>query len=100
MTTPAPSGIRLQHANIDDAADDLVAAGNTMQSEMESFRDALRKDQANLSGELATAAKNFADHLDALDTVMSGQVTDAANKLREMHGLLRDADRRGAAGVG
>ncbi|MFF2040310.1 hypothetical protein ACFVVX_07790 [Kitasatospora sp. NPDC058170] len=100
MSSPTPSGIRLNHANIDDAADDLQAAGLKMQSEMESFRDAIRAEQTKLSGELATAAKTFADKLDALDTVMSGQVNEAANKLREMHGLLRDADYRAAAATG
>ncbi|MFG3053087.1 hypothetical protein ACGFZP_19340 [Kitasatospora sp. NPDC048239] len=100
MSTPAPSGIRLNHANIDDAADDLQSAGAKMQTEMESFRDSLRTEQLKLSGELAAAAKSFADNLDNLDTLMSGQVTEAANKLREMHGLLRDADRRAAAGTG
>ncbi|MER7765706.1 hypothetical protein [Kitasatospora sp. NPDC096140] len=92
--------ITLNHANIDEAADALAAAGGAMHDAMENLRTALQSAEGQLQGQLATAARDFRLMLDAQESEMTNDISAAAGTLRTMHGLLRDADKRAAAGVG
>ncbi|MFE6054953.1 hypothetical protein ACFQ6N_29740 [Kitasatospora sp. NPDC056446] len=93
------ANILLNHANIDDAADALDQAGQGMHTAMENCMTAIRTAQAELSGDLATAAAAFYQVLAGQDGSMTDDIKVGAGILREMHGLLRDADKRAAAGV-
>ncbi|WP_030246984.1 hypothetical protein [Streptomyces sp. NRRL S-350] len=90
----------LNHANIDEAADALTASGSSMHDAMENLRAALQSAENQLQGQLATAASDFRKMLDLQESEMTNDITAAANTLRTMHGLLRDADANAAAGVG
>ncbi|GHH77210.1 hypothetical protein ACFXKJ_05565 [Kitasatospora indigofera] len=94
------ANIALNHRNIDEAADALSQAGTRMHSSMDNCVAALRTAEAQLSGLLATAAADFRTTLTNNEKDMTDDITKAAGALREMHGLLRDADRRAGAGIG
>ncbi|MFJ9608051.1 hypothetical protein ACIRS1_17080 [Kitasatospora sp. NPDC101176] len=95
-----PSDIALHHANIDEAADALQQASDGMHAAMKDCMTAIRTAQAQLSGDLATAADTFYNSLSDRDSDMVNEIKDGVGTLRLMHGLLRDADRRAGQGVG
>ncbi|MEU1506828.1 hypothetical protein [Kitasatospora sp. NPDC005748] len=94
------ASILLNHANIDEAADALTQAGQGMHAAMDDCMAAIKAAEAQLSGDLATAANAFYQALADQNTAMNNDIIQGADVLRVMHGLLRDADKRAAGGVG
>jgi hypothetical protein len=84
------------HQNIDEAADALAMASNTMHESMTDCMQAVQAASLELEGELQTAAQAFYGTVSDADLRMSEDINKGSNILREMHGLLRDADRSGA----
>ncbi|MFJ2863343.1 hypothetical protein [Kitasatospora sp. NPDC087314] len=93
------ASIELHHASIDEAADALTQAGSAMHSAMQDCLQAIQTAEHQLKGDLAAAAHSFYQVLAGQDAAMTDDITKGADVLRTMHGLLRDADRRGAAGI-
>ncbi|MEU8926146.1 hypothetical protein AB0D10_35325 [Kitasatospora sp. NPDC048545] len=94
------ANIMLNHANIDEAADALTQAGQGMHTAMDNCMAAIKTAEAQLSGDLATAANAFYQVLATQNGTMNDDIVKGAEVLRTMHGLLRDADKRAAAGIG
>ncbi|MFD8756957.1 hypothetical protein ACFV0O_39175 [Kitasatospora sp. NPDC059577] len=94
------ANIMLNHANIDEAADALTQAGQGMHTAMDNCMAAIKTAEAQLSGDLATAAHAFYQVLATQNGTMNDDIVKGAEVLRTMHGLLRDADKRAAAGIG
>ena len=94
------SDIKLNHANIDEAADALSQAGSGMHNQMEECLRAVQTAEHQLQGDLATAAHEFYAALAASDAAMTDDIIKGADVLRTMHGLLRDADIKGGQGIG
>ncbi|MER6396557.1 hypothetical protein ABT263_10895 [Kitasatospora sp. NPDC001603] len=94
------AAILLNHANIDEAADALTQAGQGMHSAMDDCEAAIKTAEAQLSGDLATAAHTFYQALATQNGAMNNDIIQGADVLRTMHGLLRDADKRAAGGIG
>ncbi|MBV6699320.1 hypothetical protein [Kitasatospora aureofaciens] len=94
------ASIVLNHANIDEAADALTQAGQGMHTAMDNCMTAIKTAESQLSGDLATAANAFYQALANQNGAMNDDITNGADVLRTMHGLLRDADKRAAAGIG
>ncbi|MEV7601196.1 WXG100 family type VII secretion target [Kitasatospora sp. NPDC089797] len=92
--------ILLNHANIDDAADALTQASQAMHNATDDCRAAVTSLSAKLDGDLKGAADAFYTALSAHNDDMNKEISQGADVLRTMHGLLRDADKRGAAGIG
>lgn len=90
--------ILLHHQNIDEAADALTQASSTMHQSMTDCLQAVRTASQELSGELQTAADAFYTTVYNADEGMTDDINKGAHILREMHGLLRDADHRAAGG--
>ncbi|MFC8448887.1 hypothetical protein [Kitasatospora sp. NPDC057223] len=94
------SDIKLNHANIDEAADALTQASSGMHSRMEDCLRAVQTAEHQLQGDLATAAHEFYTALANSDAAMTDDIAKGAEVLRTMHGLLRDADAKGGQGIG
>ncbi|GLY73791.1 hypothetical protein [Actinoallomurus iriomotensis] len=90
--------IELHHQNIDEAADALTQASNTMHQSMDDCLHAVTTASADLVGDMQNAANDFYTAVQNADRAMTRDINRAADILREMHGLLRDADRNGAGG--
>ncbi|MFD4395785.1 MULTISPECIES: hypothetical protein [unclassified Kitasatospora] len=91
--------IRLNHANIDEAADALTQAGQGMRTAMDDCMAAIRTAESQLQGDLAAAAHAFYQVLAAQNSTMNDDIVQGADVLRTMHGLLRDADKQAGAGI-
>ncbi|MFG2910192.1 hypothetical protein ACGF13_34710 [Kitasatospora sp. NPDC048286] len=94
------ANILLNHANIDQAADDMEMASRAMAEAMTNCMTAIKNNQEHLSGSLAQAADAFNAVLSANNADMNTEIAAGVEALRTMHGLLRDADKRAAAGIG
>ncbi|MFD7450588.1 hypothetical protein [Kitasatospora sp. NPDC059827] len=94
------ANILLNHANIDQAADDMEQASRAMAEAMTNCMAAIKSNQEHLSGSLAQAADAFNAVLSANNADMNTEIAAGVEALRTMHGLLRDADRRAAGGIG
>ncbi|MFJ8475695.1 hypothetical protein [Kitasatospora sp. NPDC094011] len=92
--------ILLNHASIDDAADALTQASASMHTAMDDCKSAITTLSAKLDGDLKQAADALYAALATRNEDMNTEIKAGAGVLREMHGLLRDADKRGAAGIG
>ncbi|RSS83747.1 hypothetical protein [Streptomyces sp. WAC06614] len=90
--------IALNHQNIDEAADALQQASNGMHDSMMECLQAVRAASAELSGQMQSAATEFFTALQTSDARMTDDISQGVQVLREMHGLLRDADIAGAQG--
>ena len=86
--------IKLNHANIDEAADALTQAAGELHIAVDDCERVVQAAQAELRGELKNAAADFYLQLSTLDGDMASELRAAAAILHEMHGLLRDADVR------
>ncbi|WP_431676439.1 hypothetical protein [Kitasatospora sp. KL5] len=86
--------IKLNHANIDQAADDLERSSRDLHSAVDDCMTLVRNAQQDLQGDLKNAAADFHLQLSTLDGDMTRELNAAVAALREMHGLLRDADVR------
>ncbi|MGH3373115.1 MAG: hypothetical protein ACRDP6_00100 [Actinoallomurus sp.] len=92
------ANILLHHQNIDEAADALTQASSTMHQSMTDCMHAVRTASHELDGELQIAADHFYTTVQNADEGMTEDIKKGANILREMHGLLRDADHQAAGG--
>jgi hypothetical protein len=92
------SDIMLHHQNVDEAADALAMASNTMHESMTDCMQAVQAASLELEGDLQSAAQTFYQAVANADGKMSEDIANGSNILREMHGLLRDADRNAAGG--
>ncbi|MGW3635122.1 hypothetical protein ACWD7F_34135 [Streptomyces sp. NPDC005122] len=90
------ANIALNHANIHEAADALQQASASMRSSMDECLQAVASAQHQLQGDLADAAAAFYRILSTNDGQMTDDLNQGAHILRQMHGLLVDADKRAA----
>ena len=91
--------INLNHAPIDQAADELTQAGTQMQQAMDDCLQALNTAMQQLQGDTANATEAFRTALSGNEAAMADDISKGADILRSMHDTLRTADSRAAASI-
>ncbi|MEV7598031.1 hypothetical protein AB0O91_11700 [Kitasatospora sp. NPDC089797] len=93
--------IELHHQQIDEAAAMLRQQSQMMHEMMQQTQTFLTQGLGHeLHGDYADGGQAYADVLAKADTAMTDDVAKAAAALDEVHGLIRDSDRRAGSNFG
>ncbi|MFB7905935.1 hypothetical protein [Kitasatospora sp. NPDC056076] len=91
----ADDRMELHHQQIDEAAAMLRQQSQMMHEMMEQTRTFLTQGLGHeLHGDYADGGKAYSDILSSADAAMTDDVAKAAAALDEVHGLIRDSDKR------
>ena len=84
--------VSLQHETLNQATQELRAAGNTMKSNLDDLVSTLKGLQDDFQGSAAEAFTNFLNVVSQNESQMSDDINSAANTLDQMHETMTNAD--------
>ncbi|MDH6108936.1 uncharacterized protein YukE [Kitasatospora sp. MAP12-15] len=90
--------LTLHHETINQAVQELQAAGNTMRNDMDHLVQVLTPLQEHFQGAAATAFTDFLAAVNQNETQMTEDIAAAASCLGTMHETMVTADNQAAAG--
>ncbi|WP_035792372.1 WXG100 family type VII secretion target [Kitasatospora mediocidica] len=90
--------LTLHHETVDQAVQELQAAGNTMKSDLDHLVQVLTPLQEHFQGAAATAFTEFLAAVNQNEQQMTDDIAAAAACLDSMHQTMTHADNQAAAG--
>ncbi|MDH6133264.1 uncharacterized protein YukE [Kitasatospora sp. MAA4] len=90
--------LTLHHETVDQAVQELQAAGTTMTNDLEHLVQVLTPLKEHFQGAAATAFEEFLAAVNANEQKMTEDIAAAAACLDNMHQTMTAADHAGAAG--